>query len=264
MPRVPVIGITACTTLSGQHATQTIAEKYARAAAKAACGLPIVIPSLGELLDSADILAVVDGLIFTGSPSNIEPFHYHGAASAEGTQHDPLRDATTLPLMRAAIAAGVPVLGICRGFQEMNVALGGTLHQNVHEAGAFMDHREGAGEPIDKQYGPRHTMHVQPGGLLERLGLPAVFEVNSIHGQGIDVLAPGLRVEALAPDGLVEAISLDNGQGFSLAVQWHPEYQVMDNPQYLTLFQAFGAACRQRSLLRQNRKQPTAQRACAT
>ena len=103
-------------------------------------------------------------------------------------------------------------------------------------------------------------MHVQPGGLLERLGLPAVFEVNSIHGQGIDVLAPGLRVEALAPDGLVEAISLDNGQGFSLAVQWHPEYQVMDNPQYLTLFQAFGAACRQRSLLRQNRKQPTAQR----
>ena len=106
MPRVPVIGITACTSMIGLHATQTISEKYARAAAKAACGLPIVIPSLGELMDSADILDVVDGLIFTGSPSNIEPFHYNGAASAAGTHHDPLRDATTLPLMRAAIAAG--------------------------------------------------------------------------------------------------------------------------------------------------------------
>ena len=118
MPRVPVIGITACTRMIEQHATQTISEKYARAAAKAACGLPIVIPSLGELMDTADIVDTVDGLIFTGSPSNIEPFHYNGPASEPGTHHDPLRDATTLPLMRAAIAAGVPVLGICRGFQK--------------------------------------------------------------------------------------------------------------------------------------------------
>ncbi|MDM3884760.1 gamma-glutamyl-gamma-aminobutyrate hydrolase family protein [Pseudomonas sp. BCRC 81390] len=251
MPRVPVIGITACTRVIEQHATQTISEKYARAAAKAACGLPIVIPSLAELIDSADILDVVDGLIFTGSPSNIEPFHYRGPASAAGTHHDPLRDATTLPLMRAAIAAGVPVLGICRGFQEMNVALGGSLHQNVHETGLFMDHREGKDEPIEQQYGPRHALHVEPGGMLERMGLPALIEVNSIHGQGIDVLAPGLRVEALAPDGLVEAISVEHSKGFALAVQWHPEFQVMDNPHYLTIFQSFGKACRQRSVLRQ-------------
>ncbi|MGS7254201.1 gamma-glutamyl-gamma-aminobutyrate hydrolase family protein [Pseudomonas anuradhapurensis] len=251
MPRVPVIGITACTRVIEQHATQTISEKYARAAAQAACGLPIVIPSLAELMDSADILDVVDGLIFTGSPSNIEPFHYHGPASAAGTHHDPLRDATTLPLMRAAIAAGVPVLGICRGFQEMNVALGGSLHQSVHETGLFMDHREGKGEPIEQQYGPRHALHIEPGGMLERMGLPALIEVNSIHGQGIDVLAPGLRVEALAPDGLVEAISVEHSKGFALAVQWHPEFQVMDNPHYLTIFQTFGKACRQRSVLRQ-------------
>ncbi|QXI49543.1 gamma-glutamyl-gamma-aminobutyrate hydrolase family protein [Pseudomonas anuradhapurensis] len=251
MPRVPVIGITACTRVIEQHATQTISEKYARAAAQAACGLPIVIPSLAELMDSADILDVVDGLIFTGSPSNIEPFHYHGPASAAGTHHDPLRDATTLPLMRAAIAAGVPVLGICRGFQEMNVALGGSLHQNVHETGLFMDHREGKDEPIEQQYGPRHALHIEPGGMLERMGLPALIEVNSIHGQGIDVLAPGLRVEALAPDGLVEAVSVGNSKGFALAVQWHPEFQVMDNPHYLTIFQTFGKACRQRSVLRQ-------------
>lgn len=251
MPRVPVIGITACTSMIELHATQTISEKYARAAAKAACGLPIVIPSLGELMDSADILDVVDGLIFTGSPSNIEPYHYNGPASAAGTHHDPLRDATTLPLMRAAIAAGVPVLGICRGFQEMNVALGGTLHQKVHETGMFMDHREGKDEPLDKQYGPRHTLHVEPGGMLDRMGLPAIFDVNSIHGQGIDVLAPGLRVEALAPDGLVEAISVESSKGFVLGVQWHPEFQVMDNPHYLAIFQSFGKACRHRSVLRQ-------------
>lgn len=251
MPRVPVIGITACTRVIEQHATQTISEKYARAAATAACGLPIVIPSLAELIHCDDILEVVDGLIFTGSPSNIEPLHYNGQASATGTQHDPLRDATTLALMRAAIAAGVPVLGICRGLQEMNVALGGTLHQKVHETGVFMDHREVKGEPIERQYGPRHPMHIEPGGLLDRMGLPAVIDVNSIHGQGIDVLAPGLRVEARAPDGLVEAVSVHNSKGFALAVQWHPEYHVMDNPHYLTLFQSFGKACRQHSVLRQ-------------
>lgn len=182
MPRVPVIGITACTSMIEQHAIQKISEKYARAAATAACGLPIVIPSLAELMDTADILDTVDGLIFTGSPSNIEPFHYNGPASAPGTHHDPLRDATTLPLMRAAIAAGVPVLGICRGFQEMNVALGGTLHQHVHETGTFMDHREGKDEPVDKQYGPRHKMHIQPGGLMDRMGIPPVIdEIGRAH-----------------------------------------------------------------------------------
>ena len=250
MPRVPVIGITACTSMIEEHATQKISEKYARAAANAACGLPIVIPSLAELMDTADIIDTVDGLIFTGSPSNIEPFHYNGPASAPGTHHDPLRDATTLPLMRAAIAAGVPVLGICRGFQEMNVALGGTLHQSVHETGSFMDHREGKDEPVSKQYGPRHKMHIQRGGLMDRMGIPSVIDVNSIHGQGIDVLAPGLRVEAIAPDGLVEAISVQGSKGFALAVQWHPEFEVMDNPHYLTIFQSFGKACRQRSVLR--------------
>lgn len=133
----------------------------------------------------------------------------------------------------------------------MNVALGGTLHQKVHETGVFMDHREGKDEPLDKQYGPRHTLHVEPGGMLDRMGLPAIFDVNSIHGQGIDVLAPGLRVEALAPDGLVEAISVESSKGFALGVQWHPEFQVMDNPHYLAIFQSFGKACRHRSVLRQ-------------
>ena len=146
--------------------------------------------------------------------------------------------------------AGVPVLGICRGFQELNVALGGSLHQKLHEVEGFIEHREDPSAPVEVQYAPSHAMHVQPGGVLEALGLPTEFEVNSIHTQGIDRLAPGLRAEALAPDGLVEAVSVKDGKAFALAVQWHPEWQVSSNPIYLAIFQAFGDACRRRATQR--------------
>ena len=139
------------------------------------------------------------------------------------------------------------MLGICRGFQEMNVAFGGTLHQRVHEVAGLMDHREPANLPADQQYGLRHELHVQPGGLLDSIGLPADIQVNSIHGQGVQHLAPGLRVEALAPDGLIEAFSVVAAKSFALGVQWHPEWQVRSNPNYLAIFQAFGEACRKRA-----------------
>ena len=167
-----------------------------------------------------------------------------------GTLHDPDRDRTTLPLIRAALAAGVPVLGICRGFQELNVALGGSLHQKLHEVEGYIEHREDPSAPVEVQYAPSHAMRVQPGGVLAGLGLPAEFEVNSIHTQGVDQLAPGLRAEAIAPDGLVEAVSVKDGKAFALAVQWHPEWQVSSNPIYLAIFQAFGDACRRRATQR--------------
>ncbi|HEY0289452.1 MAG TPA: gamma-glutamyl-gamma-aminobutyrate hydrolase family protein [Pseudomonas sp.] len=250
MPRLPLIGVTACTKQIGSHAYHISGDKYVRAVAVAAKGLPLILPSLAELIDPAQILSSVDGLLFTGSPSNVEPYHYGGPASAAGTDHDPLRDRTTLPLIRAAVAAGVPVLGICRGFQEMNVAFGGSLHQKVHETGTYMDHREPQNEPVEVQYAPSHLMHVQPGGILDGLGLASEIQVNSIHGQGIERLAPGLRVEAVAPDGLIEAISVPSGAAFALGVQWHPEWQVTRNPDYLSIFQAFGDACRKRALQR--------------
>ena len=250
MSRLPLIGVTACTKQIGPHAYHVSGDKYVRAVAVAAKGLPLILPSLGPLLDPAEILASVDGLLFTGSPSNIEPFHYNGPASAPGTQHDPERDRTTLPLIRAAVAAGVPVLAICRGFQEMNVAFGGSLHQRVHETGTFMDHREPDNEPVEVQYAPSHSMQVQPGGVLAGLGLASEIRVNSIHGQGIERLAPGLRVEAVAPDGLIEAVSVEGSDAFALGVQWHPEWQVSANPDYFAIFQAFGAACRKRALQR--------------
>lgn len=247
MSRLPLIGVTACTKQIGLHSWHIAGDKYLRAVAVGAEGLPLVIPALGELIDQATLLASLDGLLFTGSPSNVEPHHYSGPASEPGTAHDPARDQTTLPLIRQAVAAGIPVLGICRGFQEMNVAFGGSLHQNVHNVEGMMDHREPGDEPVEVQYAPRHLLHVQPGGLLSGIGLPDEIQVNSIHGQGVQRLAPGLRVEALAPDGLVEAFSVEGAPSFALGVQFHPEWQVRSNPNYLAIFQAFGEACRKRA-----------------
>ena len=247
MLRLPIIGVTACTKQVGLHPNHIVGDKYVRAAAVGAGGLPLVIPALGELIDLDTLLAGIDGLLLTGSPSNVEPHHYSGPASAPGTAHDVSRDATTLPLIRKAVAAGVPVLGICRGFQEMNVAFGGSLHQRVQEVPGMMDHREPADEPVEVQYAPRHAVRVQPGGVLAGLGLPDEIQVNSIHGQGVQRLAPGLRVEALAPDGLIEAFSVEGAPSFALGVQWHPEWQVVSNPNYLAIFQAFDKACRKRA-----------------
>lgn len=247
MSRLPLIGVTACTKQVGLHPYHIAGDKYVRAVAVGAGGLPLIIPSLADLIDIDALLESLDGLLFTGSPSNVEPHLYSGPASAPGTLHDPERDATTLPLIRAAVAAGVPVFGICRGFQEMNVAFGGSLHQKVHETGTFMDHREPENEPVEIQYSPSHPLHVQPGGVLAGIGLPGEIRVNSIHGQGVERLAPGLRVEALAPDGLIESVSVEGARNFALGVQWHPEWQVASNPEYLAIFQAFGDACRKRA-----------------
>lgn len=245
MPRLPLIGVTACTKQIGHHAFHIAGDKYLRAAAIA--GTPLIIPALGELFDQTTLLDSLDGLLLTGSPSNVEPHHYQGPASEAGTPHDPMRDRTTLPLIRAAVAAGVPLFGICRGYQEMNVAYGGSLHQKVHEVGRYDDHRESPEDPVEVQYGVRHPLHVQPGGLLERCGLPARIEVNSVHGQGVERLGAGLRIEALAPDGLIEAFSVEDARTFALGVQWHPEWQVHRHPHYLALFEAFAQACRERA-----------------
>jgi putative glutamine amidotransferase len=240
MPRIPLIGVTACRQQLGKYSSHTVGDKYVEAAGFA--GLPVLLPALGTPVDPAYWLDHVDGLFFTGSPSNVEPVHYDGASSLPGTAHDPHRDGLTLPLLKAAIAKGVPVFCICRGFQELNVALGGTLHQHVQDLPGFLDHREPESESLDEQYAPRHLVKIVEGGLLQRLGVPTSFEVNSLHSQGIDRLAPTLRAEAVAPDGLVEAVSVSGTSGFAFGVQWHPEWQFNNNPVSLRMLEAFREA----------------------
>ncbi|HEV7716137.1 MAG TPA: gamma-glutamyl-gamma-aminobutyrate hydrolase family protein [Steroidobacteraceae bacterium] len=245
-PKRPVIGLPADRRMIGAHPFHAVGEKYLIAVAQAAGALPLLIPALGDLVSVDEILEVVDGLVFTGSPSNVEPLHYSGPASAPGTLHDPARDATTLPLIPEAIARGVPVLGVCRGFQEMNVAFGGTLHQKLHEVPGFLDHRDDESQPLDVQYGPVHDVTLEPGGLLRALAGTDLIRVNSLHSQGVDRLAAPLVVEARAPDGVIEAFRVKNAVRFALAVQWHPEWKAMSNSFSRALFEAFGASARER------------------
>ena len=244
----PVIGIPADSKLFNSLAFQAVGEKYITAVMDGAGGWPMIIPSLSTPVPSETVFGYVDGILFTGSHSNIEPHHYAGPAAAEGTQFDPQRDATTLPMVRRAIDIGIPVLGICRGFQEMNVAYGGSLHQRVHELEGFQDHREPEGEPEAVQYGPAHQIELSPQGrLAQMLGGAIQATVNSLHWQGIDRLGEGLTVEARAADGLVEAFRVADAESFAIAVQWHPEWRVRDDVFSTALFKSFGDACRQRA-----------------
>jgi putative glutamine amidotransferase len=245
---LPLVGIPACTRQLGHHPFHVVGDKYIRAVSDGAGALPLLIPALGGGIDPADLVNRLDGLLVTGSPSNVEPGHYQGSASVSGTLHDPQRDATTLPLIRAALAAGVPMLAICRGIQELNVALGGTLHQRVQELPGKLDHRADDSRPVEEQYAKVHPVRLTPGGLLAGITGCQEIRVNSIHAQAIDRLAHGLAVEATAPDGLIEAVSVTDAPAFALAVQWHPEWRYWECPDSTALFAAFGRACAERVL----------------
>jgi putative glutamine amidotransferase len=187
-------------------------------------------------------------LLLTGSASNVEPHHYGGPASEPGTLHDPNRDATTLPLIPRAVAAGLPVLAICRGFQEMNVAYGGTLNPRLHEVPGNLDHRDDESLPLDAQYAPAHEVLLEPGGQLQKIAGKDRLHVNSLHSQGVEMLGPDLAVEARAPDGVIEAFRVADSATFALGLQWHPEWQFAKDPFSRALFAAFGAASRQRAV----------------
>lgn len=240
----PVIGVPADRRLLEPHHFHMVGEKYITAIRDGADAMPFLIPALGDSLDLDAVLAHVDGLLLTGSPSNVEPHHYDGEASNAGTMHDPDRDATTLPLAKKALAAGVPLFAVCRGYQELNVVLGGSLHQLVHEVPGYHSHKENPDEPLDVQYGLSHPVTLVEGGMLRQLAGTSTVEVNSLHSQGVARLADGVTVEAVADDGLIESFRVDGAKAFALAVQWHPEWKVSENPFFLAIFKAFGDACR--------------------
>jgi putative glutamine amidotransferase len=248
-----IVGIPGCAkTLAEMQFHQTPA-RYAQAVLGGVGALPVLIPPLGEqMLGLLDDLA---GLLLPGSPSNVHPSHYGGGDSETPDRHDLERDYTTLPLIRAAIARGIPVLAICRGIQELNVALGGSLFQSVHTQPDRHDHRGGTG-PEATRYGPRHAITVT--GSLARIVEADSIQVNSVHGQAIDRPGHGLVVEARAPDGTIEAVAMPSAPGWVLGVQWHPEWAFAANPHSVAIFAAFDDACRARELDRARRNRRSA------
>lgn len=241
----PIVLVPSCNRTLGQHPFHIAGRKYVEAVRLAGCQ-PLVVP--GAQPDELDtLLALAHGLLLTGSPSNVHPSHFGEEVHDPSLPLDPERDGWTLPLIRRAVELGMPLFGICRGFQETNVALGGSLYQAVHKVEGRHDHRGARGAPdadAEEVYGPAHEVDIVPGGVLSAIVDQPRFTVNSVHGQGANRLADGLRVEAVAPDGLVEAFSVADAPGFSLCVQWHPEWKASTNPVSMALLNAFGEACR--------------------
>lgn len=227
-----------------------LGDKYARAVKEVCACQPVVFP-LVETAEMDALLALVDGVLLTGSPSNVHPSHFGEAVADASLPLDPHRDALTLALIQACLRNAVPLLGICRGFQEINVALGGSLQQQVHAQTGMLDHREDKSALYDAQYGLAHEVRLEPGSILRRCAGADRVSVNSLHGQGVGRLAQGLRATAYADDGLVEAFEVKDAAAFALAVQWHPEWRPQENSFYKATLEAFGAACKLRQQKRQ-------------
>lgn len=240
---LPVVLVPACNRMLGEHPFYVAGHKYVEAV-RLAGALPLIVPRV-EPEEFDALLDLADGVLLTGSPSNVHPRHFGEEVFDATLPLDPVRDDWTLPLVPRILARGLPLLAICRGAQEVNVALGGTLYQAVQDVGRFADHREDAEQAVAVQYGPSHAMQAVPGGLLSGIVGDRAFEVNSLHGQAVARLAPGLRAEAHAPDGLVEAFTQPAAPGFNLCVQWHPEWRAAENPVSMRLLGAFGVAVRQ-------------------
>jgi len=244
----PLIGVTACVRTLDDVAHHVARIQYLAVVPSAIGGIPVIVPALADDKDSTvrmtDVLDRLDGLLVTGSPSNVEPVRYGGPPSKPGTLHDPDRDDAVLPLIAGALDRKLPILALCRGIQELNVVLGGTLHQNIQDLPGKMDHRADMSIAVKERYDLAHEVTLTPGGVLAGFAGGTTLTVNSLHAQAIDRLAKGLAVEATAPDGIIEAVRLDDPSRFVVAIQWHPEWGIAESSFAQNLFAAFGAAAR--------------------
>ena len=239
----PVLGIIACNRTVGTEIAQTVINRYATAAMRHANCAALIIPSLPDFMQAGEVVERLDGVLLTGTPSNVEPALYGDGSEGEGP-FDPDRDRMMLDLVEAVIASQRPLFGICRGFQEINVALGGTLRRDTSASEHLLHHHAPDGVAFDAMFDHRHKVDLVAGGLLaSAYDLPSL-DVNSVHYQGIGTLAQGLAVEARAPDGLIEAYSARPNGAPLLAVQWHPEWATDGNDQSKAYFQLLGRALR--------------------
>ncbi|WP_374652242.1 gamma-glutamyl-gamma-aminobutyrate hydrolase family protein [Dongia sp.] len=250
----PVVAVPMCVKFIDGQNYHTVGEKYLTALIEGSAVYPLSYPALGAAMPVEALLDHVDGVLFTGSPSNVAVEHYNGDPDRDDSPQDPGRDAVTLPLIRAALARDIPLFAICRGFQELNVALGGTLHTRIHELPGKLDHR-GADGSYDEIYKPAHKLELEQGSSFAGILDAREITVNSVHWQAVDRLGTGLAVEGRAPDGVIEAVRVQ-GKRFALGVQWHPEYRCIDNADSMKLFRAFGDAVRAYAALRRGKTRP--------
>lgn len=236
--------------IDNAHVWHMTPSTYVDAVLDASGLLPVLVPSFGTRLPLDDLLAQVDGVVLTGSRSNVHPALYGAAPSEAHEPYDAVRDDTTLPLIRAAIATGVPLLAICRGFQELNVALGGSLDTEIQTLPGRIDHRAPEAGDIDARYAIRQGVTIVAEGCLGRILTPGEIHVNSLHRQGIAHLSPRLAIEAVAHDGTIEAVSVEGAAAFAVGVQWHPEYWATSDAPSRKLFEAFGDAVRAHQAVR--------------
>jgi len=241
----PVIGISCCTRTIGTEHAQSVMNRYVVHALRYADVAGLLVPALPDLMSPREVAPRLDGLLLTGSPSNVEPARYGQAAApdAEGP-YDAGRDVMTAGLIEAMLVLGKPVFGICRGLQEINVAFGGTLRRDASRQDDLIAHHAPDDATFDAMFAHEHAVSLTAGGLLNRgLGREAL-SVNSVHFQAIDTLGAGLSAEALAPDGIVEAVSAKVGGAQVLAVQWHPEWRTEANPDSQAYFRLLGRVLR--------------------
>ncbi len=238
----PIIVIACSTGTTSELVADAAGRKYSLAVAEVSECQPLLLPVGKGIADIGSVLDIASGILMPGAIANVHPDNYGSEEPIIPDAIDRDRDAVTLPLIRAAVERKLPIFGICRGFQEINVALGGTLHQAVHSVDGYADHREPKVEDFDVMFAVRHSVKLK-GELRKWLGQDEIT-VNSLHGQGIKDLAKPLVAEAFAEDGLVEAARVAAGHPFSLGVQWHPEWLVQSHPASLALFRRFGDAAR--------------------
>ena len=239
----PVIGISCCNKLFGEYSSPNHAasDTYIRATDNVVGAVPLLIPANGASADIDAVLARLDGLMLTGSRSNVDPALYDGPAHPDDMPEDRARDTVTTALIRAAVARDLPVLAICRGLQEMNVAFGGSLHQRVETMPNRLDHSSPKHPDFAVRSGNRHDVTLT--GTIKSIVGHERITVNSLHHQAIDRLGERLVVEGIAVDGTIEAVRVQ-GASFGIGVQWHPEYDFVSNPISRAIFQAFGQALR--------------------